>query len=77
MGIINISLYSRYIQSSSKGCDNKMPKARQEFFDKADWLINATDPDREGELIFTYVCDVCKCDKPYKRVWIEDLTEKK
>lgn len=47
------------------------------FFDKADWLINATDPDREGELIFTYVCDVCKCSKPYKRVWIEDLTDGK
>ncbi|WP_295093794.1 type IA DNA topoisomerase [Ruminococcus sp.] len=52
-------------------------KLVKSFFDKADWLINATDPDREGELIFTYVCDVCKCDKPYKRVWIEDLTEKK
>lgn len=24
-------------------------------FDKADWLINATDPDREGELIFGYI----------------------
>ncbi len=47
------------------------------FFDKADWLINATDADREGELIFTYVCDVCKCSKPYKRVWIEDLTDEK
>ena len=47
------------------------------FFDKADWLINATDADREGELIFTYVCDVCKCSKPFKRVWIEDLTDEK
>lgn len=55
----------------------KCLKLVKSFFDKADWLINATDPDREGELIFTYVCDVCKCDKPYKRVWIEDLTEKK
>lgn len=52
-------------------------KLVKSFFDKADWLINATDPDREGELIFTYVCDVCKCNKPFKRVWIEDLTEKK
>ena len=25
------------------------------FFDKADWIINATDPDREGELIFAYI----------------------
>lgn len=47
------------------------------FFDKADWIINATDPDREGELIFTYVMEVCKCNKPYKRVWIEDLTDQK
>lgn len=47
------------------------------FFDKADRIINAADPDREGELIFTYVYEVCKCSKPYKRVWIEDLTNQK
>lgn len=47
------------------------------FFDKANWIINAADPDREGELIFTYVYEVCKCSKPYKRVWIEDLTNQK
>lgn len=40
------------------------------FFDKADWIINATDADREGDLIFAYVCDVCKCNKPYKRLWL-------
>lgn len=55
----------------------KCLKLVKSFFDKADWIINATDPDREGELIFTYVCDVCKCSKPYKRVWIEDLTDNK
>ena len=47
------------------------------FFDKADWLVNATDPDREGELIFSYVKEVCKCSAPVKRVWIEDLTAQK
>lgn len=47
------------------------------FFDKADWIICATDSDREGELIFAYVCEVCKCTKPYKRLWIEDLTDDK
>lgn len=47
------------------------------FFDKADWIINATDPDREGELIFAYVYGLCKCHAPFKRVWIEDLTEQK
>ncbi len=52
-------------------------KLVKSFFDKADWLINATDPDREGELIFSYVYEVCKCKAPYKRVWIEDLTDQK
>ena len=64
-------------RAAPKAATIKCLKLVKSFFDKADWLINATDPDREGELIFTYVCDVCKCDKPYKRVWIEDLTEKK
>ena len=26
---------------------------------RADWVINVTDPDREGELIFSYVYQVC------------------
>ncbi len=53
-------------------------KLVKSFFDKADWLINATDPDREGELIFSYVYEVCKCKAPYQRVWLpQDLTEQK
>ncbi len=64
-------------RAAPKAATIKCLQLVKSLFDKADWLINATDPDREGELIFTYVCDVCKCDKPYKRVWIEDLTENK
>ena len=52
-------------------------KLVKSFLDKADWAINATDPDREGELIFGYVRDVCKYTRPVKRVWIEDLTDEK
>jgi len=52
-------------------------KLVRSFLDKSDWAINATDPDREGELIFGYVRDVCKYNKPVKRVWIEDLTDEK
>lgn len=55
----------------------KCMKLIKGFFDKADWLINATDADREGELIFAYVYDVCQCKAPFKRVWIEDLTDEK
>ncbi len=47
------------------------------FFLKADWIINATDPDREGELIFAYVYQACGCHAPVMRVWIEDLTDAK
>ncbi len=52
-------------------------KLVKHFLDKADWAINATDPDREGELIFGYVREVCKFNKLVKRVWIEDLTDEK
>jgi DNA topoisomerase-3 len=37
------------------------------FFERADWLINATDPDREGETIFAYVYDLLQSKKPWKR----------
>ena len=47
------------------------------FFQKADWIINATDPDREGELIFAYIYEAMGCTKPWQRVWIEDLTPQK
>lgn len=48
----------------------KCMKLVKSFLDKADWCINACDADREGELIFAYICDVCHCTAPFKRVWI-------
>ncbi|MDO5558373.1 MAG: DNA topoisomerase [Oscillospiraceae bacterium] len=62
---------------AAKAVTIKCIKAVKAFLDKADWAVNATDPDREGELIFAYVCDVCKFHKPIQRAWIEDLTEEK
>ncbi len=47
------------------------------FLQRADWVINATDPDREGELIFSYVYEACACRAPVMRAWIEDLTDAK
>lgn len=46
-----------------------------EFFNKADWLTNATDPDREGELIFGYIYESLNCKLPWKRVILEDTTD--
>lgn len=64
-------------RAAPKAATIKCLKLVKSFFDKADWIICATDSDREGELIFAYVCEVCKCNKPYKRLWIEDLTDEK
>lgn len=61
------------VKSDTEGCY----RYAKQFFDKADWLINATDADREGELIFAYVYQMMGCVKPWKRVWIEDLTNQK
>ncbi|MBT2559794.1 topoisomerase C-terminal repeat-containing protein [Pedobacter sp. ISL-68] len=39
-------------------------------------IIVATDAGREGELIFRYIYEYLKCDKPFERLWISSLTEK-
>ncbi len=42
--------------------------------EKVTELICATDAGREGELIFRYIYDLCKCQKPFKRLWISSMT---
>ncbi|CEN52758.1 type IA DNA topoisomerase [Capnocytophaga canis] len=41
---------------------------------KSNKIINATDADREGELIFLYVYNYLKCTLPYQRLWVSSLT---
>ena len=36
---------------------------------------NACDAGREGELIFTYIYELAKCRKPFKRVWMQSMTK--
>ncbi len=45
------------------------------LFKDCDEIINATDAGREGELIFRWIYRYSKCDKPFKRLWISDLTD--
>lgn len=42
---------------------------------KSESIINATDADREGELIFLYIYNYLECKLPFKRLWISSLTE--
>jgi DNA topoisomerase-3 len=45
------------------------------LFEKSEYIINATDDDREGELIFAYVYQHIGVKKPYKRVVLDSQTE--
>lgn len=47
----------------------------QEAFDNCEYIINATDDDREGETIFAYVYEILNCRKEYKRIKMDSQTE--
>lgn len=47
----------------------------KDLFNKSDYIINATDDDREGELIFALVYEFTKSKTPYKRVTLASQTE--
>jgi DNA topoisomerase III len=42
--------------------------------DDLDHVINACDAGREGELIFTYLYEYVKSDKPVQRLWLNSMT---
>lgn len=48
----------------------------KKLFDQADYIINATDNDREGDLIFAYLRQYLKNKKPFKRAIFNEKTEK-
>lgn len=48
----------------------------EKLFNSSRYIINATDDDREGELIFGYVYQYLNCTTPYKRVILDSQTEK-
>ncbi|MBY8963149.1 topoisomerase C-terminal repeat-containing protein [Flavobacterium sp. D11R37] len=54
----------------------KQLKVIDHLFKACESIIVATDAGREGELIFRYIYDYLKCQKPFKRLWISSLTEK-
>ena len=54
----------------------KQLKVIEQLFNKSDSIIVATDAGREGELIFRYIYEYLKCNKPFERLWISSLTEK-
>ncbi|MBG7606563.1 MAG: topoisomerase C-terminal repeat-containing protein [Verrucomicrobia bacterium] len=39
-----------------------------------DQIVNACDAGREGELIFRYIMEIGKIDKPVRRLWMQSMT---
>jgi DNA topoisomerase-3 len=39
-----------------------------------DVIINACDAGREGELIFSYICELADNKKPFQRLWLSSMT---
>ena len=58
------------------GRNVKQLKIIKRLFDKADWIVNSTDDDREGELIFAYVYEFLRCTTEYKRAVFSEQNEK-
>ncbi|PWN58132.1 type IA DNA topoisomerase [Chryseobacterium viscerum] len=54
----------------------KQLKIIQNIINRCDSIIVATDAGREGELIFRYIYQYLRCNKPFERLWISSLTEK-
>ncbi len=54
----------------------KQLKVIEQLFKQSNSIIVATDAGREGELIFRYIYEYLKCNKPFERFWISSLTEK-
>lgn len=47
----------------------------KQLFERSEYIINATDDDREGEVIFAYVYEYIGINKPYKRIILDSQTE--
>ena len=54
---------------------SKQLRVIKKLFGQCSLIINATDFDREGELIFHYLMEYLKCNKPFKRAHFSSLTE--
>jgi len=56
---------------------NKQYNILRDLMHRADieYIINACDAGREGELIYRFLYNTVKCNKPFKRLWISSMEE--
>lgn len=58
----------------SKGCEAGFEEISF-YLKKADWIISATDNDREGDIIFREIYDFLELKTPYKKAVFDDPTD--
>ncbi len=59
------------IEQSANRLKHVLALARKKDIDV---IVNACDAGREGELIFQYIMDIGKVNKPVKRLWMQSMT---
>ncbi|MGB0334130.1 MAG: DNA topoisomerase 3 [Opitutales bacterium] len=59
------------IEKTSARLKHVLNLAKKKDFDV---IVNACDAGREGELIFQYIMDIGKIQKPVKRLWMQSMT---
>ncbi|HFL3599769.1 TPA: DNA topoisomerase 3 [Clostridioides difficile] len=64
----------QYTIAADKGKQFKILKDLMHRGDVSE-VVNACDAGREGELIFRFVYEVAKCDKPMRRLWISSMED--
>ncbi len=64
----------QYTVAADKGKQFKILKDLMHRGDVSE-VVNACDAGREGELIFRFVYEVAKCNKPMRRLWISSMED--
>ncbi len=67
--------YKIVLNTESKSPVKATYKIVKQLFNQSDYIINATDFDREGELIFWYLYSYMKCRKPIMRAKLSSTTD--
>jgi DNA topoisomerase-3 len=64
----------KHVPSKGKTAQLKILKELMNS-DGVEYIVNATDAGREGQLIFALVYEYAKCKKPVKRLWISSMED--
>lgn len=72
---IKLPFFPNYSTTKIEGYASTQLENVRQVFNKCNRIINATDYDREGDLIFSYIYEYLNCNKPYERVKLDSQTE--